>query len=157
MDSKQNNKMIHNNKYQMPNIDVLIDNVAQSAQKGHIKPGITLFLTIDLSYAFSQLKLDETTREQCNFSIIVLQATETYQFQTSFYCLTDMPVEFQKATYLTLNNEKDTFAFLDDILIISHGTKEDHMSKLKKVLDNLDAANMAISEKKSKFGWMQTS
>ena len=32
MDSKQINKAIHKNKYQMPNIDVLLDNVAQSAQ-----------------------------------------------------------------------------------------------------------------------------
>ena len=44
-----------------------------------------------------------------------------------------MPAEFQKAIDLTLNNEKDTFAFLDDILIISHGTKEQHIEKLTKV------------------------
>ena len=43
--------MIHKNKYQMPNIDVLLDNVAQSAQEGHNKPGTTLFSTIDLRYA----------------------------------------------------------------------------------------------------------
>ena len=42
-----------------------------------------------------------------------------------------MPAAFQKAIDLILNNERDTFAFLDDILIISHGTKEDHMNKLK--------------------------
>ena len=41
MDSKQINKTIHKNKYQMPNIDVLLDNVAQSAQQGHNKPGTT--------------------------------------------------------------------------------------------------------------------
>ena len=39
------------------------------------------------------------------------------------FMVTDMPADFQKAIDLTLNNEKDTFAFLDDILIISHGTK----------------------------------
>ena len=50
-----------------------------------------------------------------------------------------MPVEFQKAIDLTLNNERDTFAFLDDILIISHGTKDDHINKLKRILDKLDA------------------
>ena len=38
-----------------------------------------------------------------------------------------MPVESQKAIDLTLNSEKDTFAFLDDIVIISHGTKEERM------------------------------
>ena len=63
-----------------------------------------------------------------------------------------MPAEFQKAIDLTLNNEKDTFAFLDDILIISHGTKEQHIDKLKKVLDKLDQENVAISLNKCKFG-----
>ena len=152
MDSKQINKAIHKNKYQMPNIDVLLDNVAQSAQEGNGKPGTTYFSTIDLRYAYNQLKLDEKTKTQCNFSIIGGQATGTYQFQTGFYGLTDMPAEFQKAIDLTLNNEKDTFAFLDDILIISHGTKEQHMEKLKKVLDKLDQENMAISLNKCKFG-----
>ena len=63
-----------------------------------------------------------------------------------------MPAEFQKAIDLTLNNEKDTFAFLDDILIISHVTKEQHIDKLTKVLNKLDAENMAISVDKCKFG-----
>ena len=155
MDSKQINKKIHKNKYQMPNIDILLDNVAQSAQQGHDKPGTTLFSTIDLRYAYSQLKLDDATRQQCNFSIIGGQATGTYQFQTGFYGLTDMPAEFQKAIDLTLNNERDTFAFLDDILDISHGTKDDHINKFKRILDKLDAENMAISLEKSKFGCTQ--
>ena len=152
MDSKQINKSIHKNKYQMPNIDVLLDNIAQSAQEGTNKPGTTYFSTIDLRYAYSQLPLDEPTRTQCNFSIIGGKATGTYQFQTGFYGLTDMPAEFQKAIDLTLNNEKDTFAFLDDILIISHGTKEKHIEKLTKVLTKLDTENMAISIDKCKFG-----
>ena len=54
-----------------------------------------------------------------------------------------------------MNNEKDTFEFMDDILIISHLTKEEHQEKLKKVLDKLDTENMAISPEKSKFGCKQ--
>ena len=53
MDLKQIDEMMHKNKYQMPNIDVLLDNVAESAQQGHNKPGTTLFSTIDLRYAYS--------------------------------------------------------------------------------------------------------
>ena len=153
MDSKQINKSIHKNKYQMPNIEVLRDNIAHSAQEGTNKPGTTYFSTLDLRYAYSQLPLDETTRTQCNFSIIWGRATGTYQFQTGFYGLTDMPAEFQKAIDLTLNNEKkDTFAFLDDILIISHGTKEQHIDKLPRVRKKLDIENMAISVDKCIFG-----
>ena len=46
LDSKQINKKIHKNKYQMPNIDVLLDKKAQSAEEGQNKPGITLLSTI---------------------------------------------------------------------------------------------------------------
>ena len=63
-----------------------------------------------------------------------------------------MAAEFQKAIDLALNNEKDTFTFLDDILIISHGTKEQHLEKLTRVLNKLDAENMAILVHKCKFG-----
>ena len=62
-----------------------------------------------------------------------------------------MHAEFQKAIDLTLNNEKDTFAFLDDILIISRGTKEQHLDKQTKLVDKFDAENM-ISVDKCKFG-----
>ena len=66
-----------------------------------------------------------------------------------------MPAEFKKAIDLTLKNEKDTFAFLDDILIISHCTKEQYIDKLTKVLDKLDAENIAISVDKCKFGCIE--
>ena len=60
----------------MPNIEVLLDNIAQSAQEGTNKPGTTYFSTLDLRYAYSQLPLDETTRMQCNFSIIGVKLPE---------------------------------------------------------------------------------
>ena len=112
--------------------------INQTAQEDNKKPGTTFFSTIDLRYAYSQLKLDDTTRTQCILSIIGGQATGTYQFQTVFYGLTDMPAELQKAIDRTINNPKDTFAFLDDILIISHRTTDHHMEKIKRVLDRLE-------------------
>ena len=56
MDSQQINKAMHKNKHQKPDIDVLLDNVAQSAQEGNNKPGTKFFSTIDLRYAYRQLK-----------------------------------------------------------------------------------------------------
>ena len=95
LDSKKINKYIHKNKYQMPNIDLLLDNIAQVVKSD--KSNQTLITTLDLRYAYSQIQLDKTTREQCNFSLIGGNATGTYQFQRGFYGLTDMPAEFQKA------------------------------------------------------------
>ena len=44
--------------------------------------------------------------------------TGTYRFQTQFFGLTDMPEEFQKAMDYTLIFLKNTYCFLDDILIV---------------------------------------
>ena len=74
------NKHIHKNKYQMPNIDLLLDNIAQVVKSD--KSNQTLFTTLDLRYAYSHIPLDKTTREQSNFSLIWGNATGTYQFQT---------------------------------------------------------------------------
>ena len=59
MDLKQVNKSIHKNKYQMRNIEILLDNIAHSVQEG-----TAYFYTLDLRYAYSQLPLDETTGTQ---------------------------------------------------------------------------------------------
>ena len=108
----------------MPNIDLLLDNNVQVVKSDRSKQ--TLFLTLDLPYAYSQIPLDKMTREQCNFSLIDGNATGTYQIQTSFYGLTDMLAEFQKAIDLTLTNCTNTYAYLDYILIVTKGYVELH-------------------------------
>ena len=120
MDSKVINKAIHKNKYQMQNIDCLMDNIAQSISESSHESEV-LFSTIDLRYAYSQLPLDEATAKHCNFNIIGGQATGTYRFITGFYGLTDMPAEFQKAIDTTLRGLKNTYSFLDDIIIVTGG------------------------------------
>ena len=150
LDSKKINIYIHKNKYQMPNCpDLLLDNIAQVVKSD--KSNQTLFTTLDLRYAYSQIPLDKTTREHCNFSLIGGNATGTYQFQTGFYGLTDMSAEFQKAVDLTLTSCNNTYAYLDDILIITKGTLESHRQKLQTVLTKLNEDNLAISLDKCKL------
>ena len=62
MDSKQINKAIHKNKYQMPNIDVLLDNVAQSAQEGNKKKGQHIFL--QLTFAMPTVNYNRWARNR---------------------------------------------------------------------------------------------
>ena len=109
----------YKNKYQMPNADELLDGVSQieTAQV----TGTLCFMVLDLKYAYSQIRLTAETAKQCNFNIVGGQATGTYRFLTGFYRLADLPAEFQKAMDRTLNHAKNTFCFLDDILIFSKG------------------------------------
>ena len=114
-----------------------------------------LFSTLDLRYAHSQIPLDKMTREQCNFNLIGGNATGTYQFQTRFYDLTDMPAEFQKAIDLTLRDCTNTYAYLGHILIKTRGSLGLHRQKLQAVLTKLDEENLAISLDKCKFACKQ--
>ena len=78
-------------------------------------------------------------------------ATGTYRFKTGFYGLTDMPADFPKAIDCTLTGHKNIFCFLDDILIASRGTKEEHLKLVEACLDKLENENLAISLRKCKI------
>ena len=53
LDSKILNKVIHKNKYQMPNIDTLIESISQQISVPSPKD-LTYFSTLYLKYAYSQ-------------------------------------------------------------------------------------------------------
>ena len=151
LDSKIINKSIHKNKYQMPNIENLMDSVGEHLACSTDKNAPAWFSSLDLKYAYSQLKLHPDTSKHCNFNIVGGRATGTYRFLTGFYGLTDMPAEFQKAIDNTLINLPNTFCFLDDILIASRGTKEEHMALVNACLKRINDENLAISLKKCKI------
>ena len=110
LDSKILNKVIHKNKYQMPNIDSLIQTISQTLSTAPQETAY--FTTLDLQYAYSQLKLHSDTARHCNFNTVSGDMTGTYRLKTGFYGLTDMPAEFQKAIECTLAGLDNTFLFL---------------------------------------------
>ena len=153
LDAKPINRQLYKNKYQMPNVDELIDGVSQiitSASEGSL-----YFTVLDLKYAYSQIRLTAETAKQCNFNIVGGNATGTYRFLTGFYGLADMPAEFQKAMDRTLNYSKNTFCFLDDILIVSKGEAKDHEKLVRNVLQKLDDENLALKISKCEFFSLQ--
>ena len=154
LDSKVLNKAIHKNKYQMPNIDTLIESISQQIS-APASQNTTYFSTIDLKYAYNQSNLDANTANHCNFNIISGDMTGLYRFKTGFYGLTDMPAEFQKAMDYTLIGLKHTYCFLDDILIVSKRSLEEHKSYVMKCLKRLDDENRRINLPKCHFGKLE--
>ena len=150
LDSIVLNKAIHKNKYQMPNKDSLIDSISQHINDSNYGDNV-YFLTIDLKYAYSQLNLHPDTARHCNLNIICGDATRTYRFKTGFYGLRDMPAEFQIAMDYTLVGLFNTYCFLDDIIVVSKGTKESHLKYVHKCLQKLDADNLRINLSKRHF------
>ena len=150
LDSKILNKSIHKNKFQMPNIDNLIDTIQQNLNTSASQE-TAYYSTLYLKYAYSQLKLEPETAQHCNFNIISGEKTGTYRFITGFYGLTDMPAAFPKVMDYTLVGLQNTYCFLDDIIVVSRGSKDDHLKLVYKCLKKLDEDNLRINLPKCHF------
>ena len=146
IDLKILKKAVHTNNYRMSNIETLIEFISQQ-----INAPSSYFSTLDLKYACSQFNLDLDTANKCSFNIINGDITGTYRFQIRFYGLTDMPSEFQKAMNCTLISLKNTYCFLDYILIFGKRLEEDHKPYVLNCLKWLDDNNLRINLPKCYF------
>ena len=93
VDARASNKAIDKDKYQMPNLENLMDMIAErlDSEEGEVR-----YSSVDLMYAYGQVPLHAMTSKHCNFQIIGDDSTGPYRFVTGFYGLTGMPTEFQK-------------------------------------------------------------
>ena len=71
LDSKVLNKAIHKKKYQMPNVDALIESISQQIS-APASQNTTFFSTLDLKYAYSQLNLDINTAIILTLTLLVV-------------------------------------------------------------------------------------
>ena len=103
----------------------------------------------DLDYAYCQLPLSKNTRDLCIFAVTGGNFTGYYRFLKGFYGLADIPTIFQEKIDQTLENKHP--AWLDDILVVTKGTKEQHKRELIDVLTKLENAGYRLSENKTEF------
>ena len=134
----------------MPNIDNQINTIQQNLNT-NASQETAYFSTLDLKYAYSQFNLDPETARHCNFKIISGEGTGTYRFITGFYGLTDMPAAFHKVMDCTLVGLQNTHCFLDDIIIVSRCSKEEHLKLVYKCLKKLDEDNLRVTLPKCHF------
>ena len=149
IESRELNKQVHKNKYQMPNIEELMDTVVQTISEK--KSGDIYFTTMDLTHAYGQLPLNAETSVQCNFSLIGGRSTGLYRFKTGLYGVTTMPAELQRAMDCILAEYPQAHAFIDDILVVTKGTAIDHIATVEKTLKKLNRENMSLKLTKCKF------
>ena len=112
LDSKLLNNQIFKNKYQMPNIHELIDNIALQLSSKESEE--VWFSSVDLKNAYSQQQLCTDTSKQCNFSIVGGETTGTHRLLTGFYGLGDMPNDFQRVMDSLLKDIPFTNCYIDD-------------------------------------------
>ena len=101
-----------------------------------------------MTYAYGQIPLQDLTKRHCNFQSVGGKSTGIYRFTTGFYGLTVMPTEFQKLMDITLANVNSVFVYIDDILSVTKGTKQEHLNKVREVMKILDEANLQLKAEK---------
>ena len=67
LDARALNQAIVKDKYQMPNLENLMNMVSEKLEK---EEGEAWFTTLDLKYAYGQIPLHEDTAKQCNFQVV---------------------------------------------------------------------------------------
>ena len=69
----------------------------------------------------------------CIIKIVSGECTGTYRFITGFYGSSDMPSAFQKVMDYPLFGLLNTHCFFDDIIVVSRGSREDHLQLVMNV------------------------
>ena len=132
LDSRKLNDSCMKRRPHMPNMEDLLNKISTKISENE---ETELWISkIDLDYAYGQLELHEDTSKHCVFSLIGGKLSGFYKFKRGFYGLAEIPTIFQEKIDRTLNFE--TPAWLDDIIIVTRGTKEKHVEEVEKVLKN---------------------
>ena len=138
----------------MQNLDNLMEQVAEI--KNRTNEGEVRFTSPDMQYAYGQTELHPDTAKHCYFQIIGGKATRTYTFKKGFYGLATSTPEFEKILDKILHNVQNTFTFIDNILVVTKGSKEEHIKQVEKVMKILDEAGIRLKEEKCQIAQSET-
>ena len=103
------------------------------AEKLNIKKTRSVVLISIYNVCIRSSAFTFTNCETLYFSKNGEKSTGTYRFDTGSYVLTVTPTDFQKLMDILLARFRDVFVFIDDILIITKGTKSEHLEQMRKV------------------------
>ena len=154
LDARSLNYAIRKEKYQMPNLDNLMEKVAEIINSE--KEGEVRCTALDMMYANGQTELHPETARHCNFQVSGGRATGTYAFNTGYYGLTIMPPDFQKIMHKLLHQVRNTSAFIDNILNVTKGTLQQHIEKVEEVMKTIDEAGIRLKFRKCKIAQSKT-
>lgn len=139
IDYRKLNNVIENDKYPLPNIKELIDQLG----------GAKFFTCMDLSQGYYQVELEPASRPCTAFST---PDGKHYQMKRLPMGLSISPSAFSRVMSLALAGLTgyECLVYLDDLIIFSK-TEEEHMQNLTKVFERLREVNMKIHPGKSHF------
>ena len=108
---------------------------------------------IDLGYCHGQLRLAPKTSKHYNFAITGESMIGYYRFLKGFYGPADIQIIFQEKLD-SLGHQ--TPVWLDDIIIVTPGTKEEHTRTLYSVLSIRENEGYRANKKNRNFTEKET-
>lgn len=138
IDYRELNKITQKNKYPMPRIDDLMDNLG----------GAKYFSSLDLTSGYHQLGLHASDWPKTAFNTHIGK----YEWRVLPFGLTNAPAVFQTAMNRVFGAHLNSFVcvYLDDILVFSK-TEADHLKHLRLVLELLRQHNLKAKMRKCEF------
>src|SRR5207244_8370266 len=141
VDYKPLNEVMVKNKYSLPNIDILFDQLA----------GAKVFSKIDLRFGYHQIKVREEDIPKTAYSTCY----GLYEYLVMSFGLTNTPAFFMYLMNSVFMMELDVcvIVFIDDIMVYSKN-EEEHAKHLHLVLDRLREHQLYAKLSKCQF-WLR--
>jgi hypothetical protein len=139
IDFRALNKKTIKNRYPIPRIDELLDELH----------GVVYFTKIDLRSSYHQIKMREEdipkTAFRCHY--------DHYEFLVMPFGLTNAPTTFQSCMNHVFNKQlrKHLLVFFDDLLIYNK-TWEEHLQHVEQILTIMEGQSLYAKESKCEFG-----
>lgn len=110
------------------------------------------FSSIDLRSGYWQIEVDERDREKTAF----VTPDGLYEFKVLPFGLCSAPATFQRMMDSVLTGLKwqTCLVYLDDVVVFST-TFEEHLSRLRKVLEAVRSAGLSLKPEKCHFGFTE--
>jgi hypothetical protein len=133
------NKITKPDSYPLPRIDDLLESFSSASW----------FTTLDLASGYWQVAMNEEDIEKTAF----ITPFSLYEFLVMPFGLSYTPGTFQRLMNHILQDFLGEFVavYLDDVIIYSKGTFENHLGHIKQVFKTLRRANIKIKLKKCYF------
>ena len=122
LDARKLNDSCIKKRPHMPNMEELLNHISTELSKNDRDP--IWISVVDLDYAYGQMKQAPETSKHCIFPMTGEKINRYYRFLKGFYGPADKPTIFQEKVDRTLGHQ--TPVWLDDIIIVTRGTKEEH-------------------------------
>jgi hypothetical protein len=137
-DFRQLNKALKRKPYPIPNIQDILQKLG----------GFTYATALDLNMGYYNIRLDAYSSSLCT----LILPWGKYKYKRLPMGIKNSPDIFQeKINNLMEGLEDFVRAYLDDILIITKGSYEDHLEKVSEVLRRLQLAGLQVNLPKSKI------